>query len=110
MQETDKKRTNSEACSSAIAIGAELELLRDAAAEAGQIAMRYFGQDPQIWMKEGNSPVSEADLAVDAFLKKNYYLPGRIMAGYRKKQPMKEKSKAAHAFLSLIRSMAPVLF
>ncbi|GGA78222.1 3'(2'),5'-bisphosphate nucleotidase CysQ [Brucella endophytica] len=47
----------------------ELALIRSAAEEAGRIAMRYFGQDPQVWLKEGQSPVSEADMAVDAFLK-----------------------------------------
>jgi len=47
----------------------DLALLSRAAREAGRIAMRYFRQAPQVWMKAGNSPVSEADLAVDAFLK-----------------------------------------
>ena len=48
---------------------ADLDLLRDAAAEAGAIAMGYFRKDPKVWWKEGNSPVSEADFAVDDFLK-----------------------------------------
>lgn len=48
---------------------ADLELLTDLGREAGAIAMKWFGQDPQVWMKEGQSPVSEADFAVDAFLK-----------------------------------------
>lgn len=47
----------------------ELTLLRDVAAEAGRIAMRYFGQNPEVWFKEGQSPVSEADMAVDAYMK-----------------------------------------
>ena len=47
----------------------ELELLRHAAREAGRIAMRYFGQSPEVWMKDGQSPVSEADFAVDRYLK-----------------------------------------
>ncbi|TIU30471.1 MAG: 3'(2'),5'-bisphosphate nucleotidase CysQ, partial [Mesorhizobium sp.] len=29
----------------------DLPLLRDAAREAGLIAMRYFGNSPQVWMK-----------------------------------------------------------
>lgn len=49
---------------------ADLELVRDAAAEAGRIAMRFFRRDPEVWMKAGSSPVTEADLAVDAFLKR----------------------------------------
>lgn len=47
----------------------DLALLRDAAQEGGRIAMRWYGGDPQVWMKGGTSPVSEADYAVDAFLK-----------------------------------------
>ncbi len=53
----------------ALALTDDLALIRDAAAEAGAIAMRYFGSDPQVWMKEGDSPVSEADYAVDLFLR-----------------------------------------
>jgi myo-inositol-1(or 4)-monophosphatase len=47
----------------------DLPLLRDAAREAGVIAMRYFGNSPQVWMKGGTSPVSEADHAADAYLR-----------------------------------------
>lgn len=47
----------------------DLELLRDAAREAGAIAMRYFGKSPEVWMKGGTSPVSEADYAADAYLR-----------------------------------------
>ncbi len=50
-------------------LAAELALIRDAAREAGLIAMRYFGKTPDVWMKTGQSPVSEADIAVDRFLK-----------------------------------------
>lgn len=48
---------------------ADLALLGAAAREAGAIAMRYFSRDPRSWTKEDDSPVSEADLAVDAYLK-----------------------------------------
>lgn len=47
----------------------DLDLIRTAAEEAGRIAMEYFGRDPEVWMKAGMSPVSEADYAVDRFLK-----------------------------------------
>jgi myo-inositol-1(or 4)-monophosphatase len=47
----------------------DLSLLLDAAREAGVIAMRYFGNNPQVWMKGGTSPVSEADHAADAYLR-----------------------------------------
>jgi myo-inositol-1(or 4)-monophosphatase len=47
----------------------DLALLRDAAREAGVITMRYFGKSPEVWMKGGTSPVSEADYAADKFLR-----------------------------------------
>ncbi|MEP0519902.1 MAG: 3'(2'),5'-bisphosphate nucleotidase CysQ [Hyphomicrobiales bacterium] len=46
----------------------DLSLLEKAAREAGAIALSYFQNDPEVWMKSGNSPVTEADLAVDKFL------------------------------------------
>jgi myo-inositol-1(or 4)-monophosphatase len=50
---------------------ADLDLLREAARQAGRIAMRFFRQDPEVWMKAGSSPVSEADFAVDRFLRES---------------------------------------
>jgi myo-inositol-1(or 4)-monophosphatase len=47
--------------------------VRDAAREAGEIANRFFREGEKttarIWSKSGGSPVTEADVAVDAFLK-----------------------------------------
>lgn len=36
---------------------------------AGKIALNYFRGDFKRWSKEGGSPVTEADLAIDSFLK-----------------------------------------
>ena len=47
----------------------ELQLLKDAAAEAARITMRYFQRDPHITIKNDHSPVTEADLAADKFLR-----------------------------------------
>ena len=47
----------------------DLALLRDAAREAGAIALRYFCKNPEVWMKGGTSPVSEADYAADTSLR-----------------------------------------
>lgn len=47
----------------------DLALIREAAHEAGEIARRYFGNDPETWYKDGMSPVSVADIAVDEFLR-----------------------------------------
>lgn len=47
---------------------ADLVLIEEQARAAGRLAMRYFGADPEVWMKSGDSPVSEADYAVDKHL------------------------------------------
>lgn len=49
-------------------LAGDLALLLESAREAGGIAMRYFRQSPEVWMKGGTSPVSEADYAADDFL------------------------------------------
>jgi myo-inositol-1(or 4)-monophosphatase len=50
-------------------VGEDLVLLLDAARQAGVIAMGYFGNSPEVWMKGGTSPVSEADYAADKYLR-----------------------------------------
>ena len=47
---------------------ADRKLLEAVSVEAGKIALSWFGKDPEVWMKEGDSPVSQADLAVDEYL------------------------------------------
>ncbi|MCP4381107.1 MAG: 3'(2'),5'-bisphosphate nucleotidase CysQ [Hyphomicrobiales bacterium] len=46
----------------------DLRLLKTAGAEAADLALTYFKRDPKVWTKDGGSPVSEADFAVDARL------------------------------------------
>ncbi|KZL18740.1 Inositol-1-monophosphatase [Pseudovibrio axinellae] len=46
----------------------DLELLVSAALKGGEIALSYFGNSPKNWTKEGDSPVSVADIEVDLFL------------------------------------------
>ncbi len=48
----------------------DLELIADIAIQAGDLALPYFRGDTalEIQLKEGNSPVSAADFAVNAFL------------------------------------------
>ena len=46
----------------------DLELLKAAALEAGAIARGFWREDPQVWDKGGDDPVSEADFAVDRHL------------------------------------------
>lgn len=44
----------------------DLELIRDAARQAAEIAHDFFGRSPEVWWKnEGRSPVSAADFAAN---------------------------------------------
>jgi myo-inositol-1(or 4)-monophosphatase len=47
----------------------DTRLILDTAREAGAIALGFFGQSPTTWLKDGQSPVSEADLAADRHLR-----------------------------------------
>jgi myo-inositol-1(or 4)-monophosphatase len=47
----------------------DLRLLKEAALEAGALALSYFRRNPSAWAKAGGSPVTEADMAVDNFLR-----------------------------------------
>ncbi len=47
----------------------DLELIRDAALAAGQLALSEREKGLNIWSKSGGSPVTSADLAVDSLLK-----------------------------------------
>jgi myo-inositol-1(or 4)-monophosphatase len=47
----------------------DLELLEHAVREAGIIARKFFGGDYKRWNKAQGSPVTEADIAIDTFLK-----------------------------------------
>lgn len=55
--------------------GDDLALIIEAAREAGEIALGFFGRSPEVWWKnEGSSPVSAADFAA------NEALSGRLRA------------------------------
>lgn len=51
-----------------------LEPLSGAVAEAGKLALSMFRTDLRAWNKENASPVTEADLAVDAFLRERLHM------------------------------------
>ena len=44
-------------------------LIQESASEASEIALRHFGQDPETWKKQNDSPVSRADIEVDEYLR-----------------------------------------
>lgn len=47
----------------------DAKLVRSVTEEAGRVALSYFSRDVKTWDKSPNNPVSEADLAVDEFLR-----------------------------------------
>jgi len=47
----------------------DVELLDQAIRQAGEIALKYYNSSAKSWNKDDGSPVTEADLAVDEFLK-----------------------------------------
>ncbi len=49
-------------------LGDDVALLAEAVLAAGAIAMDFYRNEPKVWTKAGNSPVSEADLAADRLL------------------------------------------
>ncbi len=66
----------------------DVDLILDAAREAGELALKARAGGLKIWSKEGGSPVTDADLAVDALLKDRLEerRAAPTMAGYRKRR------------------------
>ncbi|KQO79111.1 3'(2'),5'-bisphosphate nucleotidase CysQ [Rhizobium sp. Leaf262] len=46
----------------------DLDLILDAARQAGRVALQFFRKDPEVWWKKGHSPVSAADYAANELL------------------------------------------
>ena len=79
----------------------DLTLLTDAAMEAGAIASRYFHGDAKAWDKpDGTGPVTEADLAVDNFLR-NELLRARSGYGWLSEETTDNAARLAaeHVFI-----------
>ena len=66
--------------------------------EAGPIALRTFRADVKSWTKNGNSPVSEADIAVDNFLRKRLRRDGFGWLS-EESQDDRERLNAARLFI-----------
>lgn len=49
----------------------DMQLLEEVVSAAGQLAMGFFKSDNEVWMKPGDSPVSQADLSVNDYLQKH---------------------------------------
>ncbi len=81
----------------------DLELLVAAAQKGGKIALSYFGNSPKSWTKEGDSPVSVADIEVDQYLASSYAKHAPNMAGSPKKPRMTLRGRITKPSLLSIR-------
>ena len=75
--------------------GSDLELIRDAALEAGDLAMGFLKQGKlKTWSKAGGSPVTNADLEVDRLLKQRL-LAARPDYGWLSEETLDDRSRLA---------------
>ena len=75
-------------------LASDLELLRQAAIAAGRIALGFFRAENRTWMKSGNSPVSQADIAVDKFLHETL-MAGRPHYGWLSEESVQQTGSDA---------------
>jgi myo-inositol-1(or 4)-monophosphatase len=80
---------------------ADLELLVAAAREAGAIARGFFGGDYKRWSKAQGSPVTEADLAVDRFLRE-HLLAARPGYGWLSEETDDDPARLGHRTLFIV--------
>jgi myo-inositol-1(or 4)-monophosphatase len=73
----------------------DLELLRSAAVAAGIIASGFFRHTVRTWTKENASPVTEADIIVDKYLRASL-LAARPDYGWLSEETADDASRLAH--------------
>jgi myo-inositol-1(or 4)-monophosphatase len=74
----------------------DLSLLVDAANASGDIARKFFNENPEVWDKaEGAGPVTEADLAIDAMLKSEL-LASRSTYGWLSEETEDTSDRLSH--------------
>ncbi len=74
----------------------DLALLESCVRGAGEIARKFYGSEFKRWDKAGGSPVTEADLAVDAYLKENL-LAARPGYGWLSEESLDNPARLASA-------------
>lgn len=81
----------------------DLHLLEGAARQAGDLAMTFFGKNPETWFKgkAGVSPVSEADLAVDKMLAETLRV-ARPDYGWLSEETADDRSRLAHDHVFIV--------
>jgi myo-inositol-1(or 4)-monophosphatase len=79
----------------------DLALLEAACRAGGEIARRHFQEGCKSWSKQGGSPVSEADLEVDAHLKA-MLTAARPGYGWLSEESVDDRSRLSHATLFIV--------
>lgn len=80
----------------------DLDLLREAAREAGKTAMRFFRNAPEVtWKNGGHSPVSEADFAANQVLA-DRLRPARPGYGWLSEESDDDRARLDHETLFVI--------
>jgi len=79
----------------------DLALLEAAARAGGEIARRHFAQGCKSWSKQGGSPVSEADLEVDAHLRA-MLTAARPHYGWLSEESADDRSRLSHDTLFIV--------
>ncbi|MCG6904848.1 MAG: 3'(2'),5'-bisphosphate nucleotidase CysQ [Rhodobacter sp.] len=74
---------------------ADLPLLIEAAHHAAEIALKYWQTDQRVDYKDGGSPVSEGDLAVDAYLRETL-LAARPGYGWLSEETEDDHARLTH--------------
>ena len=82
-------------------LDADLALLEAACRAGGEIARRYFEQGCKSWSKQGGSPVTEADLEVDAHLKA-VLTAARPDYGWLSEESVDDRTRLGHAALFIV--------
>jgi myo-inositol-1(or 4)-monophosphatase len=74
---------------------ADTKVLADAVREAGDIARHFYGGAFKTWHKDGGDPVTEADIAIDEFLKQTL-LAARPQYGWLSEETADDPVRLAH--------------
>ena len=82
-------------------LNADLALLEAACRAGGEIARRGFEQGCKSWSKQGGSPVTEADLEVDAHLKA-VLTAARPDYGWLSEESVDDRMRLNHATLFIV--------
>jgi myo-inositol-1(or 4)-monophosphatase len=84
-----------------VALADDLDLLEAACRAGGEIARRRFQEGCRSWSKQGGSPVTEADLEVDAYLRRTL-TAARPDYGWLSEESVDDAKRLDHATLFIV--------